>query len=242
MFKLLFVYIFILSNLNSQVFESKRDLLKNENKNELGTFSIGIGLTYLNNELVNESKNDNRLNSSLLSDYTYYPNLLIDYRFTKTSDFTIRLNLAYNSLEIKDNYTFITSQDNIEIINNSNSDLTFESVDIDVLIKYNLLGFNSVSLFAGLKTRLQSFNADYEITNNQTEILIKKELKDDNLNYAPLFGVSYNGEYKLINYELFIQYFSYINNIELSSSSDPNIIKFNNTSFGIGLNLKYNLN
>lgn len=235
---------------NSQVFTPKRDLVNDNINKDIGVFSIGVGASYLNNELlkIKSNKIENKLYSEIESQYFFIPNLFFDYQFSKTSDFSIRLNLDYFNTEIKQNQNFIPS---IQIDNNVNvSNLTsksnLRSYDIDLIMFYDVMSFKSVSIFGGFKTRFQNYEKSLAITNDMSPLellhIIHDKAVNNDINYSLLFGASYNGEISLFEYEIYFQYCTLLNNINFKNQKIIYIPDYKVSNYGIGLNLKYKLN
>ncbi len=236
---------------NSQVFTPKRDLVNDNISKDIGIFSIGIGTSYLNNELLKIKSNNNadKIYPSIESQYSFVPNIFFDYQFSKTSDFSIRLNFDYFNTEIKQNQNFYPS---VQIDNNIKvSDLTsksnLRSYDIDLIAYYDVMSFKSVSIFGGFKTRFQDYernlNAGIVEGNNGSQLgIIGTTIKNNDINYSILFGALYNDEISLFDYEIYFQYFTMLNNINFKNQNTFYIPDYKFSNYGIGLNLKYKLN
>lgn len=247
-YKLILIFIVNINFLNAQVFENKRDLLENSEKSKSNKFYIGLGVSYLNNEIINNSSIDNKINSNIINGYNFVPNLLLEYVNSENSDFRFKLNIVYNSFNFKDNYHFETESfqngNKVKINNYSSSNLTLNSFDFDLIVSYNLLGFKSVSLYSGIKMRIPENKISYDlysISDQGVETNRIFTLNDTKINLAPIFGVSYNGVYNLIEYELFFQYISFLNDLEFKDDFSDYSTSFSNSQYGLGINFKYNL-
>ena len=247
-YKLILIFIININFLNAQVFENKRDLLENSENTKSNKLYIGLGVSYFNNEIINKSSVDYKINSNIINGYNFVPNLLLEYVHSESSDFRFKLNIVFNPYSFEDNYNYITEtfQNDIKVTNYNyaSSKLNLNSFDFDLIVSYNLLGFKSVSLFSGMKIRIPDYKINYEvysITDQGIETNRNLELVYSKINYAPVLGVSYNGMYGFIEYELYFQYISFLNDIDFNDNLNTNLTSFSNSQYGLGVNLKYNL-
>jgi hypothetical protein len=256
---MIYLILIILSNsLQSQVFESKRNLLETKKTKYEPVISIGVGVDYLMNQIIADDKEVCSCYDLLtyISDRNFVPSVYLKYRNSKRSVFSFDFTVSYFNLESENIYNeeIFVNWNNREFITEMNFERTFiaEYFDIGAFANYDILGFKQVSLFAGLKARIGnvSYFQKRTLADENNEIideLTRSNLTNNNtLNYAIHLGASYNGTISKLPYEIRFNYVRNINPIELSIQTiydssiqfQPN---YSLSSFGIGFVLFYDI-
>lgn len=250
------ILIIFSSNLQSQVFESKRNLLETKKTKYEPVISVGVGVDYLMNQIIADDSEVCTCYDLLnyMSERNFVPSLYLKYRNSKKSDFSFDLSVSYFNLktEFIDNQLLPLKWDNKEFISEFNFNRTFmaEYIDFGLFANYDILGFKQVSLFGGVKVRVGNVSYSQERTLHDEKNVIIDELTinylttNNNINYAIHLGASYNGTISNLPYEIRFNYVRNLNPIELTIVSiydsslqfNPN---YSLSSFGIGFVLFY---
>lgn len=244
--------------LNSQTFKSTRNLIEDKKDHYRPILSLGVGVDYLFNSLTNTSE-DNCSCMGFINSHNdsrnLAPSIYLKYRHNETSDFSFDLSVSYFNVDFISNYlnsdTPLRYEDR-EIMGSMiiNNDYNINYYDIGFYANYELFGFKQVGLFSGFKTRIgnSSFNRVLTFTDNNNQNLSSlgqsQYYGDDVINFSVHLGVSFNGKFGDLPYQIRFNYLRNLNDINFNiddffSENSSFDVNYNLTSFGIGLVLFY---